>query len=381
MKRFISTATTALADARGRARRFPRRWRLPALFAVPLLVAAVYLGAFAASRYVSDASVAIKRSTEPDGASFGLSLLTGAAAPSSREDAMYLREYILSADMLNLLDKDLDLRGAFGSPRADVVYRLPSDASRETFLTYYRARVDAVFDERTGLLNLRTEGFTPAFALALSQTILKNAESFINELSHSVAREQTRYAQTEIDDALRRLRESEEKLLAYQNAHGMLDPIASAEATARLIAELEGKLAVLEAEQTNLLAFLNPTAPQAVASASAIRALKTQIATERHKVASLGSGKLNRQAAEFLALKSDYEFHTKLYQLAIASAEKTRVDAARKLKNLVVVASPQLAEDATHPRTWYVLASLALCLALLYGTTRLVMKIVDDHKE
>ncbi|MFJ2993429.1 hypothetical protein [Pandoraea sp. NPDC087047] len=381
MKPFISTAATTLAKGCRHARRFPRHWRLPALFTLPLLITAMYLGVFAASRYVSDTSVAIKRSTEPDGAQFGLSLLTGVGNASSREDAMYLREYILSADMLNLLDEALDLRAAFEAPRADIIYRLPSGASRETFLEYYRARVNAAFDERSGLLNVRTEGFTPALALSLSRAILTNAESFINEVSHSVAREQTRYAQTEITEAQRRLRESEEKLLAYQNAHGMLDPVASAEATARLIAELEGKLAVLEAEQTNLLAFLNPTAPQAVAGTSAIRALKAQIVAEKHKVASLGGSKLNRQAAEFLALKSDYEFHTKLYQLAITSAEKTRVEAARKLKNLVVVASPQLAEDATHPRTWYVLASLALCLGLLYGATQLVVKIVHDHKD
>ena len=53
--------------------------------------------------------------------------------------------------------------------------------------------------------------------------------------------------------------------------------------------------------------------------------------------------KLNRMAVDFEEIKSKVEFNTELYKLTLTSIEKTRVEAARKLKVLSVISSPPVA--------------------------------------
>lgn len=351
------------------------------LIVLPMLLTAVYLLAVAKDRYVSEATVVVKRSSDIEGSGLNLGMLLGAANPVAREDAMYLKEYILSLDMLKRLDAQLKLRQEFGSAGPDLLHRLPADATQEQFLDYYRNRVEVAFDEKSSLLTIRTIGFSPLFALRFNKAVLAESERFINELSHGIAREQMRYAQSELDQSYARLNGARERLLAYQNKNGVLDPQAKAEAASKVIAEMEARLAQMEAEQRNLLAYLNADAPQVQAMTNGLNALRAQIAAEKAKLAAPEGDKLNRKAAQFLELKAQAEFNADLYRLSLTAVEKVRIEAARKLKNLVVVVSPQLAEEAEYPRKLHILGTLLLCLFLLFGVTKLVIAIVEDHKD
>ncbi|MCG2942404.1 capsule biosynthesis protein, partial [Escherichia coli] len=77
--------------------------------------------------------------------------------------------------------------------------------------------------------------------------------------------------------------------------------------------------------------------PQVVAIRSQISALQQQISSEKSKLTSPSTAKLNRSVADFEALKAKVEFSSDLYKLSLASLEKARLEASRKLKKLVVV--------------------------------------------
>jgi capsular polysaccharide transport system permease protein len=294
---------------------------------------------------------------------------------------MYLKEYILSADMLQRLDRQLHLKQEFGQGGIDWFNRLPTDATREEFLNYYHQRVNVSFDEKTSLLSIRTIGFTSAFALRLNKAVLAESERFINELSHTIAREQMRYAQGQLDQAYGRLNEAKERLLTYQNKNGVLDPQAKAEAASKVIAEMEARQAQLETEQRNLLTYLNADTPQVQAIRNSIQSLKAQIETEKAKLAAPDGDKLNRKAAQFQEIRAHVEFNADLYKLSLTAVEKIRIEAVRKLKNLVVIVSPQQAEEAEYPQKLHILGTLLLCLSLVCGVTRLVLAIIEDHKD
>lgn len=352
-----------------------------AVIALPMSLLIIYLVIFSQPRFVSESKVAVKRPNDLDTSSLNVGLLLGASNPSSAEDSLYLKEYMNSPDMLQILDKKLDFHHAFGQSGWDFLFHLPADISAERYLEYYRARLAVDYDEKTGLLTIQTQGFTPEFAQVFNQTILKESERFINELSHKISREQMQFAEDELQQAKERLNLSKNRLLSYQNNNNVLDPAASAEAATTLVNTLVSKKIEMEADLRNLLTYLREDAPQVVSTKNAIKSLQAQIDVEQNKITAPDGKKLNSMAADFEDLKSTVKFDNDLYALALQAIEKTRLESARKLKTLSVISSPQLPQESRFPDIPYLLASWLLVCCLLFGTAKLLIAIIEDHKD
>ena len=351
------------------------------IIAAPMCLLIIYLVIFSQPRYISESKVAVKRPNDLDSSSLNFGLLLGASNPSSAEDSLYLKEYINSPDMQQALDKKLNFHHAFSQSGWDFLFYLPADISAERYLEYYRSRLSVDYDEKTGLLSIQTQGFTPAFAQEFNQTVLKESERFINELSHKIAREQMLFAEEQLQETKARLNTSKSQLLAYQNNNNVLDPAASAEAATTLVNALITKKIEMEADLRNLLTYLREDAPQVVSSRNAIKSLQAQIDVEQNKITAPDGKKLNSMAADFEDLKTTVKFDTDLYALALQAIEKTRLESARKLKTLSVISSPQLPQESRFPNVPYLLASWLLVCCLLFGTAKLLIAIIEDHKD
>src|SRR5690606_39019281 len=77
---------------------------------VPMVIAIVYYLFFAMDRYVSRAQVVVRQpGQESDMQSIpAAALLMGGINPTSREETLYLSEYITSNDMLDILEEKLN---------------------------------------------------------------------------------------------------------------------------------------------------------------------------------------------------------------------------------------------------------------------------------
>ncbi|NTV94308.1 MAG: capsular biosynthesis protein [Thiobacillus sp.] len=347
----------------------------------PMLLAALYFSVFAAERYVSESVVTVRQSGEVASALSGLGGLLGGLNSPSREETLYLQQYVLSLDMLRHLDAKLGLRKAYESEQMDFIYRLYGGTSQEWFLRYYRNRVAVHFDEVNGLLTVSVQAFDPALAQAANAEILGQSERFVNEISHRLAREQLAFAEAELRKASERLREAKNRLLAFQNKYGVFDPMAQAQAAASLGGQLDAEVARKEAELKAMLAFMQDTAPAVISLRNEIGALKAQREIEQQKVASGKGDRLNRLASEFHNLSLEAGFAEESYKAALAAVESTRIEASRKIKNLVVIESPAKPETALYPMRLYDLATLLVGLFLLYGIVLLVIATIQDHRD
>src|SRR3546814_131487 len=133
---------------------------------VPMTVAILYYAFFAMDRYVSVAQVVVR---QPGQESSKLSvpsiaLMMSGINPASREETLYLREYIRSIDMLNVLESELKWHEHFSKQWRDPLYWIGKDIPREDLLEYYNRLVDAYFDETTGLLTVEVQALDPAFS-------------------------------------------------------------------------------------------------------------------------------------------------------------------------------------------------------------------------
>lgn len=361
----------------------PRNLRI-AVIAVPWLVTAIYLFVFAADRYVSESVVVIRQEGASMAIPGGLSALSAMFGTSmaSGEDQYMLEAHIRSFDMLRQVNEKLDLRRAYSSPELDFIFRLDANASQEEFLDYYRDRVEVEVDEGSGLLTIRTQGFTPEIAQAVNQAVVEISERFINESSHRLAREQMSFAESELANARAKLDEVRDRLLAFQKEHGVLDPTAQAAATTGLTAELQAAVARHEAELKGLLAYLNEDAPQVAALQAQIEGIREQLRTERQQSVTNPEGmSLNVLAGKYQELLAELEFAADSYRGALTALETARIESTRKLKSLVLVESAALPESPEYPRRAYSLVALLLGLTLLYGIGRLIVATIEDHLE
>jgi len=313
---------------------------------------------------------------------FNLTSLLGVSVPASLDDEKMLEAYILSMDILQVLDRKLGLRKAFNAPWADFIFRLGSGAAQEQFLDYYRSRVEVVVEEDSGLLRIRTQGFSPEAAAALNREVLALSERFINESSHRLAREQMEFAESERRKARSGVDRARNAVLKFQKAHDILDPVALAEASSGLTANLQAELSKQEAELKGLLGYLDEDAYQVEALRSQIAGMRAQLEAEGRRVVKGPQGaSLNVLAGEYQELLAELEFATETYKLAMTGVETARIESTRKLKSLVLVQSPMQPESAEYPRRFYLLFALFMGLALLYGIARLIVATIEDHLE
>ncbi|MDR1460646.1 MAG: capsule biosynthesis protein [Campylobacteraceae bacterium] len=350
-----------------------------AIVIVPFMLFTVYYLLFAADRYVSESIVSVKQAGESSPNAAGLAAIVGINT-NSKEDTLYLREYIHSLDMLKLLEQKIDVRHMYSKEWLDFIYRFYGFMSQESLLEYYQNRVEIVYDDMSGLLKINIEAFEADEAQNLANEILEQSETFVNELSHKMSKKQLEFAKTELQKAEDRLSAAKNALLAFQNKYGIFNPIEQAQSQATLALGFEAELAKKEAELTALLSYIQDSAPQILMLKSEIAALKIQIEKENGRVAAKSSDSTNLLAFEYQALTVEADFAQELYKIALGAVEQARIESTKQIKYLSVIQQPSKPESAKYPRKIYNLITSLALLFLLYGIARLIQATIEDHK-
>lgn len=358
-----------------------KRWLLFfGLVVLPWALVVGYTTTVANPRYVSKSSVIIKQINDSSAGGSGLSALLGVNS-TSKEDANFLTEFILSKDMVDNLNEEFKFRQHYRPTGKDFLNELPADATNEEVYAYFKKRVKVSLDELSSVLTVSTEGFDPQYALALNQAILKESEQFINRISRAVAKEQVAFSENQLKTAEERLAVAKQNLLNYQNDNQVLDPKTDADVVNQIISGLKSQLATLRTEERQLLTYLNPEAPQVVSLKSQIGAVEQQIADEEGKLTSGTDSKLNEQTMAFEAIKGDVAFANELYKLSLTAAEQSRLEAIRKMKNLIVITSPHQADEPMYPRKSYIIFTSLAFLLIIYGFVLLIVAVIKDHSK
>lgn len=362
----------------------PQRLKI-LIVGVPMAIGAIYLGIFAADRYVSVSMVGLRASSGETAALAGVASLLIGVSSSGNQDTYYLYSYMTSMGLLQKLDERLGLRAHYEAQLRDPFFRLWGWASQEYFLEYYRSRVSIAIDDRSSALTVHAEGFDPEFAYRLNNAILEESEAFVNDYSHRIARENLAFAETELERAGKRLQQAKAAVLTFQNKNQLLDPTVQAQASGALAAELQAQITKTETDLRNVRSFLNEDAPQVVALRTQLRSLQEQLGVERRRATSSDNDKrsdhLNAMAIEFQGLQMQAEVALDAYKLALSAVEAARIESTRKLKSLVVIEPPSKPEKAEYPRRLYSLLTLLLGTLLILAVVRLVLATVQEHQD
>ena len=349
-----------------------------ALAIIAIVMVSLYWAVWAEDRYLSRATVVLEspQIAAPE-ISFS-SILTGAGGD---KDLLLLREHLLSVDMLKRVQETLDFRGHF-SQNGDILARLRNaGAPIEDLHKYYLRRVEVEMDEYAGVLNIEVEAYTPEFAHAMVELLLAEGESHMNEMGRRLADEQVRFLEEQLARLELRLDAARGDLLAFQNREGLVSPTSTVESLNQVVATLEGELARTQAQRQALASYQSVQSSDMRRVQAEIEALRDQIDSQRDRLAQVTGESLNRISSEYQTLELKAQFAQETYSSALAALESTRLEAARKLKQVSVLQSPLFPEYATRPERLYnasVFAIVTLFLAFIFS---MLVLIIRDHRD
>jgi capsular polysaccharide transport system permease protein len=371
------------AKAKAQALRKKRSQRLLRRFAVfvllPTALAATYFGAIASNQYESSASFSVQSSDARP--MIGMEgLLAGLASGGGRNDVLAVRDYVLSRDMLQRLDKEHGFIKHYKDKRADWFSRLHEGASFEEAYEYYAHKVYADYDTTSGSITIKVRAFDAKSAQLFARSLLAYSEEMVNKLSDRERKDRTGYAESDLKRAEQRLSEARKRLVALQQEHSEFSPLQTANSTMEVRTRLEGELARARAELMQRKAFMQDNAPQVLAAEEVVKSISAQIANENRRLVDPRKPEgLGTTMADFEAAMVEKEFSQKAYQSAMANLEVARADADRQHRYIALVANPSLPDQSTYPhRTRSIITAFFLSFLLL-GVGSLISAAVREH--
>lgn len=344
---------------------------------VPTLIASIYFGLIASDVYISESRFVV-RSPERSVTSPFEALFKGSGFSNSQDDSYTVQEYIVSRDALMNLDKDLDLRSAYG--KGDIFVRFPGldwDASFENMYRYYQKMVEVRLDSVSSIATLKVRAFSAEEAQKINQQLLEMGEVLVNHLNERGRRDMIRFALQEVAQAEEKAKRAALALAQYRNQNGVIDPEKQSAIPLQQVAKLQDELVSAKSQLSQLYLAARDN-PQIPALKLRIQMLEDEISRELAKVA--GSDRsFASKAAEFQRLALEKEFADKQLASAFASLEQARNEAQRQQLYLERIVQPSLPDAAMEPRRIRNILTTFVLGLVAWGVLTMILAGIKEH--
>ena len=351
----------------------------------PLFAIAVYLYSFAQDQYASNAGFTV-RAEESGSATDLLGGLASFAGANARSDGDILYEFITSQELVQRLNARMDLRAHYSAPHdIDPVFSLPPDAAMEDLVDHWQRVVRVSYTQSNGLIDIEVLAFDPVTAHTIAQAIVEESQRLINELNNQARADAMRFAETDLQAAIDRLRAAREALTAFRTRTQIVDPASDIQGRTGVLNNLQQQLAEalidfdLLSENTT-----NPNDPRLVQAMRRIEVIQERIRQERVNFVTDDVGSAGEDyptlMAQFEGLTVDREFAEESYRAALTAVDVARTNAARQSRYLAVYIQPTRPESAGFPKRSSILALSLLFLTLGWGIAALVYYSIRDRQ-
>jgi len=345
-----------------------------------IIFVALYWSIIASDQYLSKSTIVLDspQSTAPS-LDFS-SLINGSGG--STADMLILREYLLSVDMLNTINEELEFVKHYSDKDIDFISRLSSKSiTVEELHRYYLTKIIVEMDHYSKVLKIKVTAFSPEMAKGILELLLISGEKKMNTLGQHLADEQVAFLDKQVSKYQSIYKQARDELLNYQNREGLISPEASIESIMSVITNLELRLAVLNTTLSTQKNFLSPHSPQLKRTNNEITAVTQQINSERSKLVDKKGIALNVRSSKYKALELKNQFAKEAYSGALIALESTRINTARKLKQISILQYPTLPEYSEAPKRLYNITMYSIISLFLTLILQMLMLIIRDHRD
>ncbi|MCB1380603.1 MAG: hypothetical protein KDK89_19885 [Alphaproteobacteria bacterium] len=347
------------------------------IFVLPLVAITIYELRYATDRYHSSAKILITQDTGTT-QSFDLSVL-GLPTAASSKDALTLVTFINSIDMMKYLDARLQLRQHYTSSDIDWYTRFPSEGSEEDFHEYLGDFVMVNYEIESQLISIEVQAFTREYAQNVVNAILERSQEFVDKLNARVTLEQTQFFERQLTTTEARVKDAKNALLRFQRENRLFSTDTEASMVTANIGSLEKLLLDKQGELTVRLKELNESSPAIQLLRTEIATIKQQLSQEKDRLSGGSGDAVSELDAQFREIQFNLEFVTNIYKSNMAQLEQARLQAVQRLKYLVVVTTPSLADASLYPDRPYIIGTAVIVLLMIFFVVSLLAAIIREH--
>lgn len=347
-----------------------------------MVLGTLYLMRVASPQYQATAHFTIeqqgKTQADPLGALTGLP-----GSVSSTRDALIVKDFIESREVIERTKKYFDINELYARADKDYLSRLEKDSSIEDIVEYWKTKVEVLFDQNSGIVNLNVLAFEPESAVKVIESVLKVSEELVNNLSEKARQDSLKFARSELKNAETKLKEARSEVRKFRDKEQALSPEQSAESKLKLVEELEAERARAEAELRSLRLEFPDTSRKIIEAKNKVFSLKRQVNIERIRSTKITDSTDAKTMSSIISkheeLLTEQGFAEKSYEAALLNLEQARIDATQQHRYLTVIVEPKLPEEAAKPNTPDDYFILLLACLLLWGILGLIISSIRDH--
>lgn len=351
---------------------------------LPTIVAAWYLWAKAADQYVSTVAFSVRKEDASPSIEIlgGITQLTGSGGAT---DTDILYDFLRSEDLVDRVDKAVDLRGKFSKAwPGDPVFAFNPDLPIEDLTRHWRRRVEVIYSNSTRLITMKVSAFTPEDAMEIAKAAFDESSRTINRLSDIGREDATKFARGELARARDRLANARQDITAFRMRTQIVDPAADLAGQMGVLNTLQAQLAESLIAHDTLSENARPDDPRMAQSRLKIDAIRARIEQERSRFGAGGEGPGGENYAQLMAeyekLAADMEFAETTFRSALASYEASLAEAQRQSRYLAAHIEPKLAETSIKPERWSLLATVFGALLIGWSIMLLVYYSIRDRR-
>ncbi len=343
---------------------------------------AFYFYAMGRNRYYVRSDVIVRKGASGNLDS-GKSLfsLIGGGNLAATEDARFLKVYLESPQILKKIENIIDFQKVYKRNRIDPFAGLKYDVSDVNKFYFFKKQVSISINEQSGIIIIRTFGYQPDTSYRINNFLIKESESFVNNLNQDIYKKQLTFAKSQVEQNKEMVNEITMKLSKFQTLNKFLDADLEANSKMGYIKGLEEELVDAKLNLATLKRqFVKMDDPEIVKVDNLIKDLKEQIRIERQLMSGVSNESLNPKLIEFNQLKNSLIFAKEIYSGSLLTYEKTKSDSLQKQRFMAILREPILPDQQWQK--WRHKGFLTSCAIILVGfsITKFILGMSDSHR-
>lgn len=380
-----NASTMHLNPVAGPVRMKGRHWGIIlsflAVVCAPTAITFWYLKERAADQFASTIGFAVRKEDSTTATDSVAGIIGGSSGSNNDTDILY--EFIQSQQIVEQVEKRLNLKAIYSKPQNDPYFSFNPDGSIEDLLAYWGSMVKVYFDRGSGLITIRVHAFTAEDAQQIALAIFDESSLMINRLNAISREDGTKYAELDLQVAVEKLKAARQAITAFRNKAQIVDPNADIQAQMGLLTTLQQQLASALIELDLLSDTTRENDPRVEQAKRKISVIEKRIADERGKFAA-GENENGDDYAklinEYEGLTVEREFAERSYLSALTAFDTARAEALRKSRYLAAYVEPTLAQTAQYPERLTLLGMVSLFILIIWSIMVLVYYSIRDRR-
>ena len=192
------------------------------------------------------------------------------------------------------------------------------------------------------------------------------------------AAEKSTKAQRDFESA--RLAIARDKLTAFRQKYGELDPLQGAQMTSGIVGSIAQQLTTDRVKLEGMLSYFKPDSPQVMTQKAVIGALERELELQRETLTGAGDGSTyTKLLTEYQNLSIEEEFAVNAYTSALSFLKLSRNEAQRQQSYVSAFMPPTLPEKASFPNVPKEILVVLIGALLMYTVLALIITTIREQ--